>query len=114
MTGTTFEESNCTALRIQGGDWSYTLIPELELCRTVLEDIRFEQADLHGSKFDKSVLRRCNFNGANLTGASFREADLRGSSITGTNLLEMDLKGTKIDLEQAVLLAGALGAVYEP
>ncbi len=25
MTGTTFEESNCTALRIQGGDWSYTL-----------------------------------------------------------------------------------------
>ena len=55
-----------------------------------------------------------NFRGANLTGASFRGADLRSSCIAETNLLEIDLRGAKIDLEQAVLLAGALGGVYEP
>ena len=114
MTGTTFEECNCTAFQLRAGDWSYTLIQELDLHNAHLEDINFEQADLYGSNFDKSILTRCNFRGANLTGASFRNADLRGSCIAETNLLEMDLKGAKIDLEQAVLLAGALGAVYEP
>ena len=59
-------------------------------------------------------MTRCNFRSANLVGANFRNADLRGSCLEKTNLLEMDLKGAKIDLEQTVLLAAALGAVYVP
>ena len=114
MTGTTFEDCDCTALRIRAGDWSYTLIQELDLHGVRLTDVSFEQADLYHGNFDKAVLTRCNFRGANLTGASFRGADLRSSCIAETNLLEIDLRGAKIDLEQAVLLAGALGAVYEP
>ena len=114
MTGTTFEDCNCTAFRLNAGDWSYTMIQELDLHGVELADINFEGADLSRANFDKSTLLRCSFRGSNLSGASFRNADLRGSCLSQTNLLDMNLKGAKIDLEQAVLLAGALGAVYEP
>ena len=57
---------------------------------------------------------RCCFDGANLTGATFRGADLRSSSIHDLNLLEIDFKDAKIDLEQAIVLASALGARYTP
>ena len=43
-----------------------------------------------------------------------RQADLRGSRLDGVNLLQPDLHQAKIDLEQAVLIAESLGAVYTP
>ena len=39
------------------------------------------------------------------------DADLRGAKIDGTDLKSALMKRTKIDLEQAVLLAESLGAV---
>jgi len=39
-----------------------------------------------------------------------RRADLRGAELTGVALADLRLDGTVLDLEQAVLLAHALGA----
>lgn len=40
--------------------------------------------------------------------------DVRESDLSGSNLPGLILRKTKIDLQQAVLLAESLGACYEP
>ncbi len=48
MTGTTFEDCNCTAFRLNAGDWSYTMIQELDLHGVELADINFDIAAVYG------------------------------------------------------------------
>ena len=82
--------------------------------KMTLEQVNLEGADLTGCKLEKSRFRQCCFDRAWMTGASLEGSDIRDSSIDGVDILGMSLKNTKIDLNQAVALAAALGAVYEP
>ncbi|MEG2957986.1 MAG: hypothetical protein RR826_06945 [Christensenellaceae bacterium] len=56
----------------------------------------------------------CNLTSAHTTNLSLNGSDIRGSSIGGTDIIGMSLKGTKIDLDQAITIAQALGAKYTP
>lgn len=114
MTGSAFEDATCTAMQIDGGDWSFTYLADMDFHRREFNEINFTEADLSRCNFEKAVLRNCNFSGANLNGSSFRNADLRTCKLERVNILELDLFHAKIDLEQAILFAEALGAIYTP
>ena len=114
MTGSDFGDASIDCMNIKGGDWSYTCLKELDFSKMELSGISFEGADLSRCKLEKCLIDGCRFYGANLQGVSFRGSDLRGSDLTGIEVLEADFKNTKVDLEQCVVIASALGAEYVP
>ncbi|MER7107329.1 pentapeptide repeat-containing protein [Streptomyces sp. NPDC000229] len=52
---------------------------------------------------------RCDLSGALLHGAKLRGADLRGSDLSSLDPLTVEAAGARIDLEQAAVIAMALG-----
>ena len=114
MTGSVFDTTNCTAMQLLSGDWSYTYLAEMDFNKRKLTQVNFTGADLSRCKFEKAVLRDCNFSEANLNGVSFQGADLRGSVFAQVDFLSLNLKNAKIDLNQAVAIAESIGAVYTP
>ena len=106
--------ADCRCFTLEGGDWSYTDLREVDLSHQTMENVNFYGADLTGCRIEKSTLRDCNFTEARLSNARFCESDLRGSKLEGIDVLGIEWKNAKIDLAQAVLLAEALGAKYLP
>ena len=49
-----------------------------------------------------------------ISGASFRQSDLRDSNLGATDILGADFRGARIDVQQAIDMARALGAKFEP
>lgn len=99
---------------ISGGDWSYTDLREISFGRLELTGVNFEGAQLNHCQMARSSFRRCNFNHAWMTGVNLEGSDVRGSTLEGVDLKGIRFRNTKIDLEQAVALAAALGARYTP
>ncbi len=69
---------------------------------------------LAGANFIRARLDRCVFRGANLAevrweGASLVDADLRGADIGGLDPRLVTLTGTRVEVEQAIVLAQYLG-----
>ena len=109
MTGTSFDGARTTAMVIDAGYWRLTMLEGIDFTKARLKDISFAEADLRECCFNSAVLTRCDFTGADIRGASFKNADLRTSRLANVSLLDADFKGAKVDLEQAVLFAEALG-----
>ena len=61
--------------------------------------------NLENAKFDRASLRRCSFNGNNMSFSSFRNADLKGADLRDCVLHFVDLRDA--DLSHAYL-SGAL------
>lgn len=114
MTGSDFVNADCDLLEIVGGNWSYTILRNLDFRKKVLEGVNFFGADLTGSSFYQCVLRDCDFREAAVHRVSFRSADLRGSNMEGLDFFNMDLQGAKVDLAQCVAIAQAHEAVFQP
>ena len=66
------------------------------------------------SKFTRCKIVECDFTKAIVTRMSMQDSDIRTSSIDGIDVLAVDLKNAKIDLEQCVIIAEAMGAKYKP
>lgn len=93
---------------------AYADLRRMSFQKQKLTDVSFFGADLQECNFSRCVLRRCDFINARITNACFEKADLRDSSFGGNDLLHANFKEARIDLEQAVIFASALGVVYTP
>ena len=112
MIGSSLAEASVSALTPKGGNWSFVCLTGLDLSRLVWENASFEGADLRECCLSGCVFSRCNLSGARLTNADLTKADLRGSRMDGVDFPHLTMKDTKIDLEQAVLIAESMGARY--
>ena len=96
-------------MRIEGGDWSLVAMRGADLTEATLTGVRLREADLSGARFDGASVRDTDLSGANLHRSSFRGSDLRGSDLSTLDPLNVDIVDARIDIEQAVAIAEALG-----
>ena len=114
MTGSSLAEADASALTVQGGAWSLTDLHGLKLARMEWRGVSLAGADLRECDLSRSRFLDCDLSSAQLTNADLRESDLRGSRMDGVDFPHIRMKNTKIDLEQAVLLAESMGARFQP
>jgi len=114
MTGSAFFDIDAPYYEINGGDWSFTDLRDLSFYKMELYHVNFEGADFTGCCMDHAKITACSLRHARFGNTSMVSADLRESDLSGSNLPGLILRKTKIDLQQAVLLAESLGAYYEP
>lgn len=114
LTGSAFFDVDAPYFEINGGDWSFTDLRDLPFYKMELHHINFEGADFTGCCMDHATISNCCMRHARFGSTSMVSADLRESDLSGSNLSGLILRKTKIDLQQAVLLAESLGADYEP
>ena len=91
------------------GDWSLVGLPGADLRSATFTDVRMREADLTGARLDGATVRNVDLSGALLHAASFVEADLRGSDLSALDPRDAVLKDALIDVEQALVIATALG-----
>ena len=72
------------------------------------------EADLTGARCQGATLRRVDLAGAWLDSADLSGADLRGSDLSAVDPLTVELKGAIVDVDQAIVVAGALGLDVRP
>ena len=70
---------------------------------------RMREADLTGAQCQESSLRDVDLAGALLHRANFSGCDLRGSDVTSIDPERTELRGAIVTIEQAVVIAEALG-----
>lgn len=52
----------------------------------IVQDVKFENCDMEGSRFPKSQIIGCCFEGCNLNGADFRNCSFENTSLAGARL----------------------------
>ena len=109
LVGSLFQRSTFTLFQVSGGDWSFVGLPGADLRQAVFEDVRMREVDLTAARLEKAVLTGCDLSGAMLHGSKLISADLRGSNLSSLDPLTVELGGAMIDLEQAAVVATALG-----
>ena len=114
LTGTVFDRCKFGILRVSGGEWSFVSMPGADLRNAAFEDVRIREADLTGARFDGSSVRRVDLSGAWLHHAQMTGCDLRGSDISALDPRNVDLNGAIVDVDQAVVVATALGIDVRP
>ena len=75
----------------------------------LFRSVRLREADLTGARFEGGKVRDTDLSGAWMHGASFHGADLRGSDLSALDPLQCDVADALIDVEQAMVIAAALG-----
>ena len=110
-TGSSFSGAVLTGFTLRGGNYAYSVWDQASLKKMELHGCNFHGANLTEVNLEKANLSGCDLGQAVVAGANLTDADLRGAKIDGTDLKSALMKRTKIDLEQAVLLAESLGAV---
>jgi fluoroquinolone resistance protein len=113
LVGSNLASADLTALRVQGGDWSYCILRLQKLDRTNFSNVKLAGADLYGCS-----LRNCDFSKANLAGANLQQCDLRASDLRSADLTDTDLKTAKlkdarITVDIAILFAMSHGMLVE-
>ena len=109
LVGAMFDGCRFGLLHADGGDWSLVGLPGADLRSATFTDVRMREADLTGARLDGATVRNVDLSGALLHAASFVEADLRGSDLSALDPRDADLKDALIDVEQALVIATALG-----
>ncbi|WP_194894319.1 pentapeptide repeat-containing protein [Catenulispora pinisilvae] len=109
LTGTMFDRCTFGALKVEGGDWSFTGLPGADLRGSVFRGVRMREADLTGAKCQGAQFRDTDLSGASVYGSSFETGDLRGSDLSAFDPTEVKLRDAVISFDQAVVLAMALG-----
>jgi fluoroquinolone resistance protein len=109
LVGSLFRRSTFNLFTVSGGDWSFVGLPGADLRKATFRKVRMREADLTGARCDEAVLTDLDLGGAMLHSAKFNRCDLRGSDLSSLDPLTVELSGAKISLEQAAVIAGALG-----
>ena len=100
-------------LRVEGGDWSYVTLRGQDLSGLNLSGVRLREADLSMADLSGTVLRGCDLGHARFDEATTAGVDLRDADVEAVDLRSWDLTGVRLDLAQAVQLAGLYGAVVD-
>ena len=116
MIGSSLMDTDCSLVSITDGDWSYTEMRFLEFDKQMIERVNFTGSDFTGTSFILCILSECNFTDIITHNLSFRHSDIRTShlGLDQNSLLSIDFQNTKVDLQQCILLAEAIGATYSP
>lgn len=114
MMGTMFDRCSYGVLKVFGGDWSFVGFPGADLRGASFRDCRLREADLTGARFEGASLTGADLSGAWLHAANLSGCDLRGSDLSTLDPLATEVKRAVIDVDQAVVLAGALGLDVRP
>lgn len=109
MVGSQFLLSTYTLFEASGGDWSFVGLQKAQLGKASFDGVRMREADLTQAVLDKARIVDVDLSGATLTGAKLNGADLRGSDLSALNPMAVELRGATISLEQAAMLATAMG-----
>ncbi|MCM2393354.1 pentapeptide repeat-containing protein [Streptomyces albipurpureus] len=109
VVGSRFELCTFNILRVTGGDWSFAALPKADLRGAVFDGVRMRECDLTAARLEGATLVGADLSGATLRGVKLQGADLRGSDLSALDPLTTELAGAKIDLEQAAVIATALG-----
>lgn len=109
LVGSMFDRCSFDLLTVDGGDWSLVGLPGADLRKASFRGVRLREADLTGARFDGSTVRDTDLSDALVHAASFRGADLRGSDLSALDPLNNDVQDALIDVEQAMVIATALG-----
>ena len=107
--GSLFQRCTFNVFAVAGGDWSFVGLPGADLRKAVFEGVRMREADLTAARLEGATLTGVDLSGAMLGGAKLTGADLRGSDLSSLDPQTVELAGAKIDLEQAAVIATALG-----
>lgn len=110
LTGSVFESAVLRPLTVEGGDWSYVSLRGQSLAGVRLAGVRLREADLSGADLTGADLAGADLRHVRLHEVRLQGADLRGASLEGVDLRGLDLAGVRLDLAQAVTLAGQYGA----
>ena len=109
LVGSTFDRCTFDLMAVEGGDWSLVGLPGADLRKATFRGVRLREADLSGAQFNGAAVRDTDLSGAILRGASFRGTDLRGSDLSALDPRACDVQDALIDVEQAMVIAAALG-----
>jgi fluoroquinolone resistance protein len=109
LVGSTFDGCSFDLLVADGGDWSLVGLAGADLRKATMRRLRLREADLSGATLDGADVRECDLSGAWLRGTSLRGTDLRGSDLSAIDPRTTDLRDARIDPEQAMTIAAALG-----
>lgn len=113
FVGSFFDRCAFDLLVVDGGDWSIVRMAGADLRKATLTKVRMREADLSGARFDGATVRDVDLSGAWLHRASFVGTDLRGSDLSSLDPLASKIDGARIDIEQATVIAEALGLRVE-
>ncbi len=114
LVGSMFSRCTYGVMKVAGGDWSFVGLPGAKLSNTTFEDVRMREADLTGTSFEGAKLLRVDLSGAWLHGAKLSGCDLRGSDLSTLDPLATEVHRAVIDVDQAVVVAGAVGFDVRP
>ena len=108
LMGSMFDTCTFGALKVEGGDWSFTGLPGADLRGAVFDGVRMREADLTGAKCQEARFRDTDLSGAWVFGASFEKSDLRGSDLSAFDPTEVRMREAVITMDQAVVIAAGL------
>ena len=109
LVGSVFDRCTYDLLVVEAGDWSLVQLPGADLRKATFTGVRLREADLTGARFDGATVRDVDLSGTWLHRSSFIGADLRGSDLSSLDPLNVDVHDARIDIEQAVVIAEAIG-----
>ncbi|GAA2863987.1 pentapeptide repeat-containing protein [Streptosporangium fragile] len=114
FVGSMFDRCTFDLLKVSGGDWSFAGLPGADLHSASFVDVRLREADLTGARCEGAVLRGVDLTGAWLHSAKLSRCDLRGSELSSLDPFNVEVRGAIVDVQQAVVIAEALGLEVRP
>lgn len=109
LVGSMFDRCRFGPTTITGGDWSLVGLPGADLRQVEFRGVALREADLTAARLDGAVMRDVDLRGAWLHGISCQGTDLRGSDLSALDPVNAEITGALIDVEQALVIATALG-----
>lgn len=109
FVGSMFDQCTHDLMKVDGGDWSFVGLPGADLRSATFSGVRMREADLTGARFEGAKLRDADLSGAWLHNARLTDCDLRGSDLSALDPSTVELRGALITMDQAVVIATAMG-----
>jgi uncharacterized protein YjbI with pentapeptide repeats len=104
-----FDRCTFEITKVVGGNWSLVGLPGADLRSASFKDVRMREVDLTAARCRESSFRDVDLAGALLHRADFSLCDLRGSDLSSLDPEETEIKGAIVSLDQAIVIAAALG-----
>lgn len=114
LMGSLFDRCRYGVLKVNGGDWSFVGLPGANLSSCSFQAVRMREADLTGARFEGAQVNGVDLSGAWMHSAKMSRCDLRGSDLSALDPLTTEIAHAVIDVDQAVVIAEALGLDVRP
>ena len=106
-------QSNLVDLHIQDCNLSFANLSHCYLSQALIKGCRCIEVCLDYADLTGAEIVDCELHGLQATGLTIVDADLRGSAFNNLNPTVIDMTGVRLDPEQLMYLAEALGIVVE-